>query len=109
MSQDKLYFSTVKLLSQHLAKLEPLYSKTACLGVNERRIIALLEAMKVFKEVKEDKETLADIKELQDFFGIYGIGNWIRFELTDLGLRVGEKYVEESEAVVTEADINVRE
>jgi hypothetical protein len=104
-SSDKMYFSTVKLLSQYLADIEPLYNKTACLGIEERQMIGLLEGIKVFKEIKEDQELIAQIDEIESFFEKLGIANWMRFELTDLGLRVGSKHEEVSEANLDESDV----
>jgi hypothetical protein len=104
-SSDKMYFSTVKLLSQYLADIEPLYNETACLGSDERMIIGLLEGIQVFDEIKNDPELVQQIKQIKLFFTKLGIANWIRFELTDLGLRVGSKHEEVSEAVVDESDV----
>lgn len=91
---DKLYFSTVKLLSQYLADIEPLYNETACLGIEERQIIGILEGIKVFDEIAKDDELVKQIDQIKRFFQKLGIANWMRFELTDLGLRVGTKHEE---------------
>jgi hypothetical protein len=101
---NKLYLGTVKLLSQDLAKLEPIYQQTACLGAEEREIICVLTAYAdLIRTRKPDKAKR--IKEvIIPFIEKIGVGKWQRFELTDLGLRVATRNVTEAEATLDTVD-----
>ena len=110
MVKQNLLFQALSLLSQYLTQIKeakgPLYQKTACLNAEEREAIGLLEGSKVF--VKEDKETIELFDEMEDFLECVGIARWPRTELTDLGLRVGQRHkvqIDLSSDIISDLDI----
>jgi hypothetical protein len=107
MSQmNKLYLGTMKLLSQSLAELDPLYQQTACLGAEEREVICVLEAYAKLIEVKHPDKAKRLRDKLIPFIETIGVGKWIRFELTDLGLKVGSRNVEKEDQTIISEEID---
>lgn len=102
MSMNKLYLGTLRLLSQYLANLEPLYQKTACLGAKEREMICVLEAYADLIADRNPEKAKRIREKIIPFIEKIGIGKWQRFELTDLGLRVGTRHEEVASAVLGE-------
>lgn len=99
---NKFYLGTLKLLSQYLANLEPLYQKTACLGAEEREVICVLSAYADWIEHHKPEKAKKIRERFIPFIEKIGIGKWQRFELTDLGLRVGTRHEEVGSAVLSE-------
>ena len=96
MVKDSLLLQTIKLLSQRLAMIEPFFNQTACLHPEEREIIGYCEAyIEMFGEKDEFARFLKDkaIPALQKI----GISRWPRTELTDLGLRISNKDMQDVE------------
>ena len=112
MVQQKLLFQAISLLSQHLTQIKEakgqLYQKTACLHPEERELIGLLWAVADFIE-KDDPALAKYLKdEIVPFIETIGIARWPRTELTDLGLRVGQRHqkaVDLADDVISEIDL----
>ena len=109
MVKQNLLFQALSLLSQYLTQIKeakgPLYQKTACINAEEREMIGILEASKVF--VKNQK-TVQLLDKVEDFLETVGISRWPRTELTDLGLRVGQRHkvqIDLSSDIISDLDI----
>jgi hypothetical protein len=102
----------LNLLSQQLAGLkgEEIYQLTSCLNAEEREFIGVLRAIQVLPGI--DVATAKKCEELIPFFLEIGKSKWPRTELTDLGLRVGNRFrgtisasaIEENEVVTDDSD-----
>lgn len=106
-----LLFQAISLLSQYLVDIKEvkgeLYHKTACINAEEREMIGMLYAI---ADLLPDEPELAAFLT-QDVAGLFesiGIAKWPRTELTDLGLRVGQKHkvkINLSSDIISDADI----
>lgn len=112
MVQQKLLFQAISLLSQYLTQIKEakgeLYQKTACLHPEERELIGVIWAVADF--INNDDPALSKYlkDEIVPFIETIGISRWPRTELTDLGLRVGQRHqkaVDLAEDVITEVDL----
>ena len=84
-----MLFQTYKLLSTDVAKIEPFLKNTACMAKEYREMYAYCE---IYMEVNpEDKEFNEFLKKMQKAIQKLGMANWERTELSDLGLKRGEK------------------
>lgn len=112
MVQQKLLFQAISLLSQYLTQIKEakgeLYQKTACLHPEERELIGIIWAIADFIE-NDDAELSKYLKgEIVPFIETIGIARWPRTELTDLGLRVGQRHqkaVDLADDVISEVDL----
>jgi hypothetical protein len=112
MVKQNLLFQALSLLSQYLTQIKeakgPLYQKTACLNAEEREMIGLCWATADLIE-KEDPELAKYLKEeIVPFIETIGISRWPRTELTDLGLRVGQRHkvqIDLSSDIIGDTDI----
>ena len=96
MVKDSLLLQTIKLLSQRLAIIEPFFNQTACLHPQEREIVGYCEAyIEIFGDNDNFSKFLKEkaIPALQKI----GISRWHRTELTDLGLRISNKDMQDVE------------
>jgi len=97
MVKQNLLFQAISLLSQYLVQIPEakgeLYQKTACINAEEREMMGLCWA--VADLIKKDDPELAEYlkKEIIPFLETIGISRWPRTELTDLGLRVGQRHM----------------
>jgi hypothetical protein len=88
---DALMAQFNNLLAQKLADIkgEEIYVETSCMNIDERELIGLLRAMQTM-DVSDKAKALCE--KLIPFFSVVGKAKWFRGELTDLGLRVGNRY-----------------
>jgi hypothetical protein len=92
-STNNYLIQATSLLSQHLAQLKPegdLFKLTSCLNFEEREIIGILSGVLPMLSDGEEKKLIKEL--IIPFFEAVGIGKWNRTELTDLGLRVGQRH-----------------
>lgn len=82
---------SLNLLSQQLAKIagEEIYQVTSCMNPEERELIGLLAAIPKLPGVTQVQGKTC--RDLIPFFSEIGKARWPRTELTDLGLRVGDR------------------
>jgi hypothetical protein len=90
MSSD-FFIQATNLLAQQLAGLagEEIYVKTSCMEFEYRQVVAVLDAM-----VKMSPRLKTQIDKILPLIENLGKAAWPRTELTDLGLRVGQRNVE---------------
>lgn len=96
MPKDSLLFQAISLLSQHLADLEPIMHRTSCLDQETREMIGFIEATKLRLDPNDPKqnERIKRLDRMEKMFEIIGMAKWPRTELTDLGLRIGQRHKE---------------
>jgi len=73
-----------------MIKGEEIYTLTACMDPEYRQTIAILEGLKTLAP-----KSTPQIKKILPLMELLGKANWQRSELTDLGLRVGQRNVQE--------------
>jgi hypothetical protein len=98
MSSD-FFIQSTNLLAQQLSALkgEEIYTATACMDSEIRELIGVLEGIKaVAPNVQKP------INKFLPLICMIGKAKWIRSELTDLGLRVGQKNFDE----ISDTEIN---
>lgn len=116
MPTKNLLFQAISLLSQYLTQIKeakgPLYQKTACINAEEREMIGLCYAVADFIE-KDDPELANYLKnDIAGMLETIGISRWPRTELTDLGLRVGQRHkvkIDLSSDIITDTEIAIDE
>lgn len=86
------FIQATNLLAQQLAMIkgEEIYTKTSCMDPEYRQTIAVLEGIKQMQPKLKGK-----IDKIEPLLELLGKASWIRSELTDLGLRVGQRNVED--------------
>lgn len=87
---DSLLMQAIKLLSMRVAILEPFYSATSCMHVDERELIGYMASY--IEMFGEDNELSLIFKHI--FIPAVrkiGIARWPRLELTDLGFAISNK------------------
>jgi hypothetical protein len=97
MSSD-FFTQATNLLAQQLAALkgEEIYAETSCMNPEQRQLIGILRGLEqVIPKAK------APITKIIPLISMIGKANWERSELTDLGLRVGQRNYDE----VTDTEI----
>ena len=101
MSSD-FFIQTTNLLSQQLASLagEEIYAQTSCMDPEYRNLIAILLSLKKMKP-----STSKAINKIFPLLENLGKAAWFRTELTDLGLRVGQRNIEEVKDTRTIDDV----
>lgn len=116
MVKQNLLFQALSLLSQYLTQIKEakgeLYQKTACLNAEERETIGICWAVADLIQ-KDDAETANYLRnDIVSFLEIIGISRWPRTELTDLGLRVGQRHmvkVDLSSDIINDVDVATEE
>jgi hypothetical protein len=95
---DKFEATESNLLAQVLAELAggELYVETALINSEEKEIIGLLRGVQKLAWFSEDFKKFCE--EVIPFFVCYGIGKLELTELTGLGLKVGHKNQDKTEA-----------
>lgn len=95
MSSD-FYIQGMNLLSQQLSQMqgEEIYNLTSCMNQEERDIVGILTALKKLPQVTPEQKKLVDT--IIPFFSELGKARWVRTELTDLGLRVGNRNIQDT-------------
>lgn len=89
-SLSKLIFETARLLAFKLAAQDKFFRLTACMDMENRENIAYCEIYKIM--FPQDKELIAFIdKVIIPAFQRIGNARWLRTEITDLGLIIGEE------------------
>lgn len=90
---DNYLIQATSLLSQHLSQLKPegeLFKLTSCLNYEEREIIGILTGIMPLIPEGKNKQLIKTV--IIPYFEALGIAKWQRTELTDLGLRVGQRH-----------------
>lgn len=109
---DNYLIQATSLLSQHLSQLKPegdLFKLTSCLNFEEREIIGILTGIMPMLPDGKEKDLIKNM--IIPFFEAVGISKWNRTELTDLGLRVGQRHkihidLSSDTSIVDESKIN---
>lgn len=91
MSSD-FFIQATNLLAQQLAAIkgEEIYTETACMDAEYRQTLAALSWIEGQAPGVSDA-----IKKIKPFIILTGKALWVRSELTDLGLRVGQRNLED--------------
>jgi hypothetical protein len=89
---SEFFTQATNLLAQQLATIkgEEIYTKTACMDPEYRQAIALLQGLKDLAPNAQKQ-----ISKIMPLMELLGKASWNRSELTDLGLRVGQRNVQE--------------
>jgi len=89
---SEFFIQATNLLAQQLAMIkgEEIYTQTACMDPEYRQIIAVLNGL---KDMAPKSKALID--KILPLMELLGKASWNRSELTDLGLRVGQRNVQE--------------
>lgn len=104
MSSD-FFVQSTNLLAQQLAALEgeAIYHETSCMHPEQRQLIGILRGIQIMKPTMKAK-----VDKIIPLITMIGKANWERSELTDLGLRVGQRNqteVENTDLEIQDADI----
>jgi hypothetical protein len=91
MSSD-FFTQATNLLAQQLAGLkgEEIYAETSCMHPEQRQLIGVLRGLQGLAPSMRDP-----LEKIIPFIAMIGKANWERSELTDLGLRVGQRNYDE--------------
>jgi len=89
---SEFFIQATNLLAQQLAMIkgEEIYTQTACMDPEYRQTIAVLQGLKDMAP-----KSKAPIDKILPLMELLGKASWNRSELTDLGLRVGQRNVQE--------------
>lgn len=89
---SEFFTQATNLLAQQLAgiKGEEIYALTACMDPEYRQAIGAILGI---QEIKP--EIGPAVKKIMPILANLGKAAWVRSELTDLGLRVGQRNIEE--------------
>lgn len=89
---SEFFIQATNLLAQQLAAIkgEEIYTETACMDPEYRTLIAVLKSLE--ETTPGAKKSISKIMPL-----LVNLGKaaWIRSELTDLGLRVGQRNIQD--------------
>lgn len=101
MSSD-FFIQSTNLLAQQLAALkgEEIYNETACMHPEQRQLIGVLRGL-----IEIAPKSKLAIEKILPLVNMIGKANWERSELTDLGLRVGQRNTTE----ISDADLEIQD
>jgi hypothetical protein len=101
MSTD-FFVQSTNLLAQQLAHLngEEIYQLTSCMAPDIRELIGVLEGLKLVAP-----QSKVPIDKLLPLISMIGKAKWERSELTDLGLRVGQRNTDTVTNTEIEAEV----
>jgi epoxyqueuosine reductase QueG len=80
------YYQINKYLSQQVGRKNKFLQDTACMDLETRETLAIIEYIKVRHE---DEETKKRMDRIIPFFELRGHARWPRDVLTDMGLLLG--------------------
>ncbi len=98
-TQTQFNIDEYNYLSQKLSRVPKfgrVYQQLACLNPEEREILGVLEGIQTLDFIPQNVKDIAI--QITPFLVCIGIAEWERSELTDLGLRVGERVKEKTKA-----------
>lgn len=88
---SEFFTQATNLLAQQLTNIkgEEIYSETACMDPEYRVLIGILRGLET-----ASPKSKKPIEKLLPIVTMIGKASWDRSELTDLGLRVGQRNIE---------------
>lgn len=103
MSSD-FFIQSTNLLAQQLSALkgEEIYQETSCMNPEQRQLIGILRGIQAVSPKTKNK-----IDKILPLIAMIGKANWERSELTDLGLRVGQRSQDVISDTEIPADVNL--
>jgi hypothetical protein len=79
------YYEASTYLGNKIGNKFPFLQKTACMDIDTRRILAILEFVKETESVESKKE----IEEVEPLFMMLGEANWSRDVISDMAIKLG--------------------
>jgi hypothetical protein len=88
---EKEYYEISKYLSQQVGKRNKFLQKTACMDMESRRLMAVMEFIKMRDENHRlpENERKSQNELIAELFKMLGWAMWERDVLTDMGLLLG--------------------